>query len=211
MAGLPRRSFLKASVIAGISVYLAPVGGRAFAALFEERILTPVNWDPASGQPKFRIDGIAKVKGEKVFARDMRASDMPHWPQQQSHAMILRATRADCLYEGFNLAGLGDDLMPDRLVTADDLTRDGLQFPAFYGSDMLLPKGNTPAYLGHAVAILIFHDFARFRLAKDYLKFRNDVIQYGRQTGPLERDPWGTFRFVRVGGRLRMTTTSFQA
>lgn len=201
MAGLSRRSFLKASVIAGISVYLAPVGGRAFAALFEERILTPVNWDPASGQPKFRIDGIAKVTGEKVFARDMRASDMPHWPQQQSHAMILRATRADCLYEGFNLAGLGDDLMPDRLVTADDLARDGLQFPAFYGSDMLLPKGNTPAYLGHAVAILIFHDFARFRLAKDYLKFRDDVIQYGQQTGPLERDPWGTFRFVRVGGK----------
>ena len=201
MAGLPRRSFLKASVIAGISVYLAPIGGRAFAALFEERILTPANWDPASGQPKFRIDGIAKVTGEKVFARDMRASDMPHWPQQQSHAMILRATRADCLYEGFNLAGLGDDLMPDRIVTADDLARDGLQFPAFYGSDMLLPKGNTPAYLGHAVAILIFHDFARFRLAKDYLKFRDDVIQYGQQTGPLERDPWGTFRFVRVGGK----------
>ena len=201
MAGLPRRSFLKASVIAGISVYLAPVGGRAFAALFEERILTPVNWDPASGQPKFRIDGIAKVTGEKVFGRDMRASDMPHWPRQQSHSLILRATRADCLYEGFNLAGLGDDLMPDRIVTADDLTRDGLQFPAFYGSDMLLPKGNTPAYLGHAVAILIFHDFARFRLAKDYLKFRDDVIQYGQQTGPLERDPWGTFRFVRVGGK----------
>jgi hypothetical protein len=25
--------------------------------------------------------------GAKVFARDIRARDMPHWPQQQSHAL----------------------------------------------------------------------------------------------------------------------------
>ncbi|MBN3751643.1 xanthine dehydrogenase family protein molybdopterin-binding subunit [Paraburkholderia sp. Tr-20389] len=201
MAGLSRRSFLKTSVIAGISVYLAPVGTRAFAALFEEKILTPLNWDAATGFPKFRIDGIAKVCGAKVFARDMRASDMPHWPQQQSHAFILRATRADHVYEGFDLSRLGDALKPDRIVTADELLHDNLKFPAFYGDDMLLPTGKTPAYLGHAVAILVYHDFARFRLAKDRLKFHDDVIRYGQQTGPLERDPWGTFRFVRVGGK----------
>lgn len=201
MVGLSRRSFLKTTVMAGISVYLAPVGSRAFAALFEEKILTPVEWDARTGQPRFRIDGIAKVTGAKVFARDMRASDMPHWPQQQAHALILRTTRADCVYEGFNLGMLGEALKPERIVTAEDLERDGLHFPAFYGDDMLLPKGKTPAYLGQAVAILIFHDFARFRLAKDRLKFRDDVISYGPQTGPLERDPWGTFRFVRVGGK----------
>jgi hypothetical protein len=31
---------------------------------------------------------------------------------------------------------------------------------------MLLPAGKTPAYLGQAVAILIYRDFARFRFAK---------------------------------------------
>jgi CO/xanthine dehydrogenase Mo-binding subunit len=201
MSGLSRRSFLKASVIAGVSVYIAPMGSRAFAALFEEKILTPVSWDAASGHPKFRIDGISKVTGAKVFARDMRASDMPHWPQQQAHALILRATLADRAYDGFDLGVLGDSLQPDRIVTADDLARDNLRFPAFYGDDMLLPRGKTPAYLGHAVAILIYHDFARFRLAKDRLQFRDGVIRYGAQTGALERDPWGTFRFVRVGGK----------
>lgn len=94
---------------------------------------------------------------------------------------------------------LGDDLQPDRLVTAEDLARDGLAFPAFYGDDMLLPIGKTPAYLGQAVAILIYHDFARFRFAKDKLKFREGTIKYGAQTGPLQRDPWGTFRYVRWG------------
>ncbi|SPA18193.1 putative xanthine deshydrogenase [Cupriavidus taiwanensis] len=195
-----RRTFLKASVVAGVSVYIAPIGGKAFAALFEDKILTPVQWDAKAGAPRFRIDGIAKVTGAKVFARDIRSRDMPHWPQQQSHAFILRATQADRVYTGFDLGVLGDELKPDRIVTADDLARDGVAFPAFYGDDMLLPAGNTPAYLGHAVAILIYHDFARFRFAKDKLKFRDDVIRYGAKTGPLERDPWGTFRFVRVGG-----------
>lgn len=198
---LSRRSFLKASVVAGVSVYLAPMGSRAFAALFEEKILTPMQWDAANGQAKFRIDGIAKVTGSKVFARDIRATDMPHWPQQQSHAFILRTTQADRSYEGFDLSLLGADLQPDRVVTSADLTRDGLIFPAFYGDDMLLPPGKTPAYLGQAVAILIYHDFARFRFAKNTLKFQDQIIRYGAQTGPLERDPWGTFRFVRVGGK----------
>lgn len=195
-----RRSFLRTSVVAGVSVYLAPLGSPAFAALFEEKLLTPIAWNGVDGSVKFRIDGIAKATGAKIFARDIRARDMPHWPPQQSHAFVLRATKADRTYQGFDLSALGDELKPDRVVTAEDLVRDGLAFPAFYGEDMLLPAGKTPAYLGHAVAILIYHDFARFRFAKDKLKFREDAIRYGEATGPLERDPWGTFRYVRVGG-----------
>ena len=172
-----RRAFLKATVVAGVSVVIAPLGGRAFAALFEEKILTPVQWDPKTGTPKFRIDGIAKVTGDKVFARDIRSRDMPHWPQQQSHAFILRTTLADRTYEGFDLSLLGDELKPDRVVTAEDLARDGVAFPAFYGDDMLLPTGKTPAYHGHAVAILIYHDFAHFRFAKDKLKQQKEYVQ----------------------------------
>jgi len=206
-----RRTFLKVGVVAGVSVYIAPIGGKAFAALFEDKHLTPVRWDPRNGIPKFRIDGIAKVTGSKVFARDIRSRDMPHWPEQQSHAFILRATRADRAFAGFDLGLLGDDLKPDRVVTAADLERDKVAFTAFYGEDMLLPEGKTPAYLGHAVAILIFHDFARFRFAKDKLKFRDDVVRYGAQTGPLERDPWGTFRFVRVGGATPFDDDEFSS
>src|SRR5204862_2554862 len=119
----------------------------------------------------------------------------------QAHAFILRTTQADRTYEGFDLTLLGDELKPDKVVTADDLARDGLAFPAFYGDDMLLPPGKTPAYLGQAVAILIYHDFARFRFAREKLQFNDAVIRYGAVTGPLRRDPWGAARFVRVGGR----------
>jgi CO/xanthine dehydrogenase Mo-binding subunit len=196
-----RRDFLKLGVVSGVSVWLAPLYSKSFSALFEEKLLTPISWNAADGSARFRVDGTAKVTGAKVFAYDIRARDMPHWPQQQSHALILRTTRADRSYEGFDLALLGDELKPDRVVTAADLERDGLKFPAFYGDDMLLPTGKTPAYHGHAVAILVFHDFVRFRFAKDKLQFRDDVIRYGAETGPLERDPWGSFRFVRVGGK----------
>jgi CO/xanthine dehydrogenase Mo-binding subunit len=192
---------LRASLLGGIAVYVAPFGTCAFAALFEDSLLTRPAWNSADGVLKYRVDGISKVTGEKVFARDIRARDMPHWPAQQAHALALRVTKADRRYAGFDLSLLGPDLAPDRIVTAADLKRDGLDFPTYYGKDMLLGEGETPAYLGQAVALLIYWEFARFRFAKDKLQFNDTVIRYGEVTGPLQRDPWGSSRFVRVGGK----------
>jgi CO/xanthine dehydrogenase Mo-binding subunit len=196
-----RRQVLRASLLGGIAVYIAPFGTRAFASLFGDALLTRPAWNSRDGVLKYRVDGTSKVTGEKVFARDIRARDMPHWPQQQAHALALRVTQADRRYAGFDLSVLGAELQPDRVVTAADLKRDGLDFPSFYGKDMLLGEGETPAYLGQAVAILIYRDFARFRFAKDKLQFNDAVIRYGEVTGPLQRDPWGSARFVRISGQ----------
>jgi CO/xanthine dehydrogenase Mo-binding subunit len=192
-----RRQVLRASLIGGIAVYLAPLGGRAYAALFDDDGLTPNSRDSTL---KYRIDGISKVTGKKVFARDIRARDMPHWPQQQGHALVLRVTKADRPYAGFDVTSLNPELTPDRVVTAVDLARDGLAFPDFYGDDMLLPEGQIPAYLGQAVAILIYKDFVRFRFAKYKLQFNNAIVHYGEPGAPRERDPWGSSRFVRIAG-----------
>ena len=198
--GLSRRGLLRLGAATGINVWLLPLHSAAYAALFEDKLLTPIAWNGADGTVKFRVDGTAKVVGDKVFAFDIRARDMPHWPQQQSHALLLRATFADRPFTGIDLAPLGDELKPDRVVTAEDLARDRLTFPPFYGDDMLLPTGKTPAYLGHAVALLIYDDFARFRYAKDKLKSLANVVRSGAVSGPLEREPWAGFRYVRVGG-----------
>ncbi len=206
-----RRQMLRASLIGGIAVYLAPFGTRAFASLFEQALLTRPAWNGHDGELKYRVDAIAKVTGKKVFARDIRARDMPHWPHQQAHALALRVTLADRRYAGFDLSPLGGDLKPDRVVTAAELKRDGLTFPDFYGEDMLLPEGQTPAYLGQAVAILIYQDFARFRFAKETLQFNDAVVRYGEVTGPLQRDPWGSSRFVRVGGKTAYDDDVFSA
>jgi len=199
-AHLGRRDFLKCSVVAGISVYVAVPGSTALAALFEQDRLRPLPWDAASGRIRYRVDATAKVTGEKLFSFDVRARDLPGWPRQQAHAMLLRVTQADRVYAGCDLSILGDGLVPDRIVTAADLARDGVAFPPFYGEDLLLPEGRTPAYLGQAVAFLVWRDFARFRAAKTRLKFRDDLIRWGDRTGVLAREPWASFRYVRVGG-----------
>ena len=197
---LSRRDFLQHSVVAGITVVVAAPASTALAALFEQQRLRPLPWDAATGRIRYRTDAVAKVTGEKIFSFDMRARDLPGWPRQQAHAMLLRVSRADRVYAGFDLSTLGAGLQPDRIVTAADLERDGVAFPPFYGADMLLPEGSTPAYLGQAVALLIWQDFARFRAAKTRLKFRGDLIRWGTVNGPLERAPWAGFRYVRVGG-----------
>jgi CO/xanthine dehydrogenase Mo-binding subunit len=197
---MSRRSFLKTGALAGVAVYVAPFGSKAFAELFEEKLLSPINWDGKNANAKWRIDGLSKVTGSKVFAYDVRASDLPHWPQQQAHAFLLRATLADRPFAGIDLSMLEAGLRPDRVVTAADLVRDGVKLPAFYGDDMLLPEGKIPAYLGQPVAMLIYQDFARFRFAKNQLRLNKDAVRYGAPAAPLERDPWGVFRFVRVGG-----------
>lgn len=197
---LSRRDMLKIGASAGITVWLAPWQGKADAALFEDRNSTPIAWNGRDGSVGFRIDGAAKVAGDKVFAHDIRARDMQGWPQGQSHAFLLRAAFADRQWVGLDLSALEPALQPDRLVTADDLARDRVVLPPFYGDDMLLPRGKTPAYLGHAVALLIYHDFARYHFAKEKLLASDEVLLRGLHTGPLQREPWGGFRYVRVGG-----------
>ncbi|WP_164075796.1 hypothetical protein, partial [Stenotrophomonas maltophilia] len=83
------------------------------------------------------------VCGNKVFARDIRARDMPGWPQQQGHAMLLKTVRADRIYEGHDLSWLGAELQPDRIVTAADLEKDGIVFPEAHSPDPLLPPGKV--------------------------------------------------------------------
>ena len=206
-----RRQFFRTGVIAGIAVWVAPYGSRTFAALFEDKVLSPIVWNAKTRSTGYRIDGISKVTGAKVFARDIRARDMPHWPREQAHAFLLRVTRADALYEGFDLSMLSDDLRPDRVVTAEDLVRDRIELPDFYGTDMLLASGKTPLYLGHPVALLIYRDFARYSFAKGKLKFRDDVIRYGAKTGHLKFDPYGSFRYVRVGGETPYAEDAFSS
>ena len=55
-------------------------------------------------------------------------------------------------------------------------------------------------FIGHPVALLIWKDFDRYRRARNILKFNEKVVRYGAQAPLFQRDPYGSFRFVRVGG-----------
>lgn len=195
-----RRGFLKYSA-SGIVVTIAPMG-MVNAALMEDRFYQPPGIQEV-GRLKRRVDGVAKVCGDKVFARDIRARDMPGWPNEQAHAFMIWADRADAPFAGLDLSLLGDDLQPDSVVTEVETAKAGLDFcDSFtYGDRMLLPQGDVPIFLGHPLAILIYNDFARFVVAKRiYKKKRKEIVRFGNATGPITRDPFANFRFVRVEG-----------
>ncbi|ETX30359.1 xanthine dehydrogenase family protein molybdopterin-binding subunit [Roseivivax isoporae] len=196
---LSRREFLQAAAAAGVAASVVPLD-QALGAMQGGTVTQPPGWIEG-GRVRFRRDGIPKVAGEKVFAIDVRARDMPGWPDTQSHGLFLRVARADRVFEGIDLSVLDEGLAPDVAVTAGTLARDGVSMPEedFYGA-LLLPAGETPVFLGQPVAVLIYHDYARFRLAKRRLQFTEDAIRYGAETGYLPRDPYGGARFVRVGG-----------
>lgn len=198
---MSRRSFLQGSVVAGVTVTLIPLSNQAFAALKEESVTMPSEqWLGTNGKARSRNDALSKVCGGKVFARDIRAKDMPGWPEQQGHAMLLKITKADHIYAGMDLSWLGAELQPDRIVTAEDLANDGIAFPQDHGPDPLLPVGQVPMFIGHPVAILIWNNFERFRQAKAKLKFNDKAIRYGAKAELYQTDPYGSFRYVRVGG-----------
>ena len=209
---LSRRAFLQGSVIAGISISLAPLGSKAFAALFEDQVTAaPQPWYTPDCKARARIDGVSKVCGGKVFARDIRAQDMPGWPRQQGHAMLLKATNIDQLYQGLDLSMLSSELQPDRIVTAADLAKDGIAWPESHGPDPLLPEGKVAMFLGHPVALLIWKDYPRFREAKGLLKHNKQALRYGAQAPRYQTDPYGSFRFVRVGGADPFAPDSFSS
>lgn len=197
---LSRRAFLQAAAAAGVSATVLPLN-RALAIMQTGTVAQPPNWLDAQGRIRFRRDGIPKVTGDKVFAIDVRARDMPGWPAEQAHAFLLRATRADRIFDGIDLSMLPDQLQPDRLVLEETLAADGVTMPEpdFYG-DLLLARGRTPMLLGQPLALLIYHDYPRFRAAKALLKWNEDAVRWGAETGYVQRDPYGAARYVRIGG-----------
>jgi CO/xanthine dehydrogenase Mo-binding subunit len=162
--------------------------------------------DRCVGASAVPVDAIAKVTGQKTFSLDFRARDLPGWPATQSHAFLIHATQADRRFEGIDLASLGSDLQPDRLVLAADLARDGLQVPHpdFYGDVFLVPQGETPRLLGQPVALLIYKDFARYDAAKRKIRFDTSVVRYGAVTGPSHRPT--TAPHVTCGSKARRRT-----
>jgi CO/xanthine dehydrogenase Mo-binding subunit len=199
-SAVTRRKFLQGGIVAGIAFRLNAVGFDAAAFQLASPAGRLADSFDVNGRLRFRTDALIKVVGEKSFSRDFRARDLAGWPSEQSHAFLVHATRADRTFEGIDLAVLGDDLKPDRLVTAEDLLRDRVapHRPAFYGDFFLVPKGATPRLLGQPVALLIYHDFARYDAAKRRMRFSDKAVRYGVVTGPKPPPHYGAARFVRV-------------
>jgi len=196
---ISRRDFVRAGAASGIALALTRLAAAeetAFAA--RETLPGLQGWNPAATGAG-RIDGVAKVTGAKLYASDFRAADMPGWPSETSHALLLRAADATHLYAGLDLSRLSGALKPAAIATADDLARIGTRVPAFYAGDLFCPVGKTPLYLGQPIALLIFQDFDSFDQARLALGDQA-FAKFGEETGPVEMPNYAAFRFTRLGG-----------
>ena len=103
-----RREFLKWVTASGIALSFVAIGCGGGGRLAAARATLPgrENWNPAANGAG-RIDGIAKVTGAKLYASDFRAADLPGWPADTSHAILVRAPDATHVYTGIDLARLG--------------------------------------------------------------------------------------------------------
>jgi hypothetical protein len=79
---LSRRSFLKESVATGVAIKVSFLVSAAEAQLIQTPPHPGPDWPRNDGKPKYRLDAIAKVTGEKTFTRDYRARDLEGWPKE---------------------------------------------------------------------------------------------------------------------------------
>jgi hypothetical protein len=138
-----------------------------------------------------RIDGLPKVKGEKVYARVCGRGTWRGGPPETRHALLLRADHSDRPFLGVDVSSLSPDARPKRVVIADDLTRDRIIASDLFGKYLLVPKGRTAEHAGQPVAILIFDSF------------RHLVDGEGKGPRGGRRALWATRRLAREQRHLR--------
>jgi CO/xanthine dehydrogenase Mo-binding subunit len=197
--GISRRELVKLAMSSGIAISFSRLAV-AESLAFDTRETLPGNhtWNPAATGAG-RVDGPAKVTGTKLYASDFRAADLPGWPSNTSHALLIRATDAAHVFTGVDLSRLSGALKPSRVVTASDLAGASIRVPAFFEGDLFSPTGKTPLYLGQPLAMLIFEQFDAFDQARVALRSLS-CVTYGDETGPVAIAPYGSHRFVRVAG-----------
>src|SRR6202789_1055290 len=197
--GISRRELVKLATASGIALSFSRAA-LAESPTFDAREPLPGNqsWNPAATGAG-RIDGPAKVSGVKLYASDFRAADLPGWPPNTSHALLIRATDATHVFTGVDLSRLSGALKPSLVVTAADLAGAGIRVPAFFEGDLFCPTDKTPLYLGQPLVMLSFEQFDAFDQARLALRGPS-WVSYGAETGPVAIAPYGSHRFVRVSG-----------
>ena len=180
-----RRSFLK--ILAGggaITLTVHSLSGLGLSPGVPQPPLPPGGapaWGPVPGRARWRIDGMRKVLGQKIYARDFAARDFKDWPQQQENWLFaLRCSRSDRAVLGYDLTMLPPELKPIAVIDAVALAAQKMPpMAANMNSPFFTQIGSAPDFYGQPVALLIFADFNAYRRAVKILQFNANAIHYG--------------------------------
>ena len=146
-----------------------------------------------------RIDALSKVLGNKIFIRDLRASDIrslshangEDWGDVTWHALLLRAGYLDRTFLGLNKQALGN-YQPikcflrqgdDFLNVMDEREKYVLDFGfVLFGRglevSLFVDQGSKPDYTGQPVALLVFDDIRHFLNAEREQLGIRDLVEY---------------------------------
>ncbi|SEO61835.1 CO or xanthine dehydrogenase, Mo-binding subunit [Duganella sp. CF517] len=178
-AEVTRRTFLKilaSGATVGLSVTSLP--GMAMNAS-RPRLTEVPAWAPEPGRARWRIDGLPKVLGQKIYARDFKARDFKDWPQNEQFLYAVRCDRYDQVVTGYDLGMLPAGLRPVAVIDAQALVDKKLKLADGMNSPFLATIGKPADFFGQPVAMLIFANFDAYRRAVKILQFNPDVIKYG--------------------------------
>ncbi|MCW2244849.1 CO/xanthine dehydrogenase Mo-binding subunit [Azospirillum fermentarium] len=191
-----RREFLQSVGAAGLTVIYTRLAEAGPAADTAQQAAPANTWSGPPGKARYRIEGVPKVTGAKIYARDFRARDMEGWPAgPERYALVLRTTVVDRPFQGIDLSVLPPELLPQQIITAEKLADDKITFPSSMTppvgrpGGLLVAQGKLPVYFGQPAVILIFTDFATWRQASRRLQFHKGVVKYGPAADP---DMWAS-------------------
>ncbi|WP_153101154.1 xanthine dehydrogenase family protein molybdopterin-binding subunit [Paraburkholderia hayleyella] len=189
-----RRTFLK--VVGSGAVVVISISNLPAAILNASMQIEPDNgpaWAPEPGKARWRIDGMPKVTGQKIYARDFKARDFAGWPKQENWLYALRCAHVDRTYEGYNLSMLPRELQPIAIVDNDALRARNIALApepdpiAHQDIYWFARKGQPADCYGQPAALLIFADFDTYRRARKLLEFNDQTIRYGVTVNPGAR------------------------
>lgn len=161
-------------------------------------------WGPVAGQARYRIDGVAKVTGQKIFARDFHPGDIPGWPADAAHIHLLPAAHVDRPFIGLNIEKLPASIRPSKVILQKDLDAAGIVTPWFDApAPLMVELQAMPLYLGQPVAMLVFNDAASYRAATRLMQFDPTYVDYGPagtpMTGAVLGHPYYYIRYTEDG------------
>ncbi|KUY55290.1 aldehyde oxidase [Burkholderia sp. RF2-non_BP3] len=191
-----RRTFLKlAGSGAVVAVSVTHLPALVLAAGETQADADGPSWAPVPGKARWRIDGMPKVTGQKIYARDFKSRDFVGWPQQENWLYALRCDRVDAVYQGYDLGVLPHELRPIAIV--DNALLSARRIKLAPGPDPIanqdiywLARVGYPAdCYGQPAALLIFENFDIYRRARKLLDFNRGVIRYGAPVGTGQAAP----------------------
>ncbi|CAM2145187.1 Xanthine dehydrogenase family protein molybdopterin-binding subunit [Pararobbsia alpina] len=210
-----RRTFLKlvgSSTAIAISIHSLPAmaqctGSYAQANSLRDprddtRLDAGPQWSARPGVARWRIDGLPKVTGQKIYARDFKARDFK-WPDEQ-WLYAVRCNRVDRNFTGIDLSMLDDQpvtIIDDALTSRHKIDTRCYTSSGATEPPLLARKDQPPDFYGQPAALLIFADFDTYRRAKRQLDFNSNVVRYGPPLGTSHRAALGKIPYDETNVR----------